>query len=140
MNNRDGLHRVAPPAGSEAPKSGEVWSISGPERDLLCALSYVYLACGQSAPSLALLRIAAREHSDDIGLLRILAYTLISEHLGDEALDVLDRLEALDTHPSSRVPMTLLRSHALRRAGRMSEAREVFQTYISLRASTVVIK
>ncbi|UFW92148.1 hypothetical protein BjapCC829_48850 (plasmid) [Bradyrhizobium barranii] len=120
--------------------SGDILLISGPERDLLCALSYVHLACGQSAQSLALLRIAAREHFHDVDLLRILTYTLISEGHGDEALDVLDRLDALDAQPSSRVPMTLLRSHALRQAGRMTEAREVFQRYVSLRTSTTLIK
>ncbi|UGA42058.1 MULTISPECIES: tetratricopeptide repeat protein [Bradyrhizobium] len=121
-------------------KSGDILLISGPERDLLCALSYVHLACGQSAQSLALLRIAAREHSQDVDLLRILAYTLISEGLGDEALEVLDQLDAVDAHPSSRVPLTLLRSQALREAGRMTEARDVFRRYVSLRGSTALIK
>ncbi|MDA9400970.1 MULTISPECIES: tetratricopeptide repeat protein [unclassified Bradyrhizobium] len=140
MADPDGLQHLAAPLVPEVSKSGDVPSISGPERDLLCALSYVHLACGQSAQSLALLRIAAREHSNDVGLLRILAYTLIAEGLGNEALHVLDRLDALDTQPSSRIPMTLLRSHALRHAGRMSEAREVFQRYVSLRASTALVK
>ncbi|KYK43872.1 hypothetical protein A1D31_37730 [Bradyrhizobium liaoningense] len=140
MVDPSGLQQVSAPGIPNAPKSGDILSISGPERDLLCALSYVHLACGQSSESLALLRIAAREHSNDIGLLRILAYTLISERLADEALDVLDRLDALDTQPSSRIPMTLLRSHALRQAGRMAEAREVFQRYVSLRASIALTK
>ncbi|MDD1521628.1 MULTISPECIES: hypothetical protein [Bradyrhizobium] len=139
MADPDGLQHGPAPLVPEVSKSGDILSISGPERDLLCALSYVHLACGQSAQSLALLRIAAREHSNDIGLLRILAYALISESLGDEALDVLDRLDALDTQPSSRIPMTLLRSHALRHAGRMPEAREVFQRYVSLRASRAAL-
>ncbi|MBH5371158.1 tetratricopeptide repeat protein [Bradyrhizobium glycinis] len=140
MVDAKGLQHVPATLSPDATKSGDILSISGPERDLLCALSYVHLACGQSAQSLALLRIAAREHSHDVDLLRILAYTLIAEGLGDEALDVLDRLDALDVHPSSRVPMTLLRSHALRHAGRMAEARDVFQRYVSLRASTAFIK
>ncbi|WP_407185415.1 tetratricopeptide repeat protein [Bradyrhizobium centrosematis] len=140
MANPDGLKHLPAPPASDPSKSADILSISGPERDLLCALSYVHLACGQSTQSLALLRIAAREHSNDVGLLRIFAYTLISERLGEEALQVLDRLQALDVHPSSRIPMTLLRSHALRQAGRMAEAREVFQAYVSLRASTALIK
>ncbi|WP_342724029.1 hypothetical protein AAFG07_33830 [Bradyrhizobium sp. B097] len=130
----------APTSALDVSNSGDNLLISRPERDLLCALSYVHLACGQSARSLALLRIAAREHSQDVDLLRILAYTLISEGFGDEALDVLDRLDALDDQPSSRVPLTLLRSHALRQAGRMTEARDVFQRYVSMRSSTALIE
>ncbi|WP_244897167.1 histidine kinase [Mesorhizobium amorphae] len=114
--------------------------ISEQARDLLCALSYVHLACGQSAHSLALLRLAAHANSQEVDLLRILAYALISEGLGDEALTILDRLDILDEQPSSRLPLTLMRSHALRRAGRMEEARAVFQSYVSLRASTVLVE
>ncbi|WP_375779013.1 tetratricopeptide repeat protein [Bradyrhizobium sp. ma5] len=140
MIDSDRVQQLAPRSAPDVSKSGDILLISGPERDLLCALSYVHLACGQSAQSLVLLRIAAREHSQDVDLLRILAYTLISESLGDEALAVLDRLDALDAQPSSRVPLTLLRSHALRQAGRMTEARDVFQRYVSLRCSTAIIK
>lgn len=140
MIDQDRAQPVLPMSEPDASKSGDILLISGPERDLLCALSYLHLACGQSAQSLALLRIAAREHSQDVDLLRILAYTLISEGLGDEALDVLDRLDALDAQPSSRVPLTLLRSHALRLAGRIAEARDAFQRYVSLRGSTALIK
>lgn len=120
-------------------KTGDVL-ISEQARDLLCALSYVHLACGQSAHSVALLRLAAHANSQEVDLLRILAYALISEDLGDEALTILDRLDILDEQPSSRLPLTLMRSHALRRAGRMEEARAVFQSYVSLRASTVLVE
>ncbi|WFU23490.1 histidine kinase [Bradyrhizobium sp. CB1717] len=126
-----------PPIVSEA---GAIELISGPERDLLCVLSYVYLACGQSAKSLALLRLVAHEQSQDIGLLRILAYALISERRGDEALSVLDRLDKLDDEPSSCPPLMLMRSHALRHAGRMTEAQAVFKRYVLLRGSTAAIK
>ncbi|OAF03741.1 histidine kinase [Bradyrhizobium centrolobii] len=120
-------------------KSGDISLISEQERDLLCALSYVHLACGQSAQSLSLLRLVTDDNSQDVGILRILAYALISEGLGDEAIAVLDRLDTLDTQPASRLPLTLLRSHALRRVDRMDEAREVFQSYVSLRDSTVPV-
>ncbi|GLR46021.1 hypothetical protein GCM10007880_65390 [Mesorhizobium amorphae] len=114
--------------------------ISEQERDLLFALAYVHLACGQSAHSLALLRLLPRDNSREVDLLRILAHALISEGLGDEALTILDRLDTLDDQPSSRVPLTLMRSHALRRAGRMDEARAVFRSYVSLRGRTVPVK
>ncbi|WP_200844564.1 histidine kinase [Bradyrhizobium sp. USDA 3458] len=121
-------------------KTDGVVPISGPERDLLCALSYVHLACGQSAHSLALLRPVVHEHSQDVELLRILAYALISERLGEEALSVLDRLDMLDDQPSSRPPLLLLRSHALHQAGRMVEAQATFKRYVSLRGSTAPVK
>lgn len=120
--------------------AGDGSFISVRERDLLCALSYAHLACGQTASSLSLLRLATRDHAKDVGVLRIFAYALISEGLGDEALTILDRLDAVDDQPSSRLHLTLLRSHALRQAGRMDEGRAVFQSYVSLRASAVANK
>jgi Flp pilus assembly protein TadD len=118
---------------------GEVSPVSGQERDLLCALSYVHLACGQNAQGVALLRLVDPDNSQDVGLLRILAYGLISDGAGDEALAILDRLDALDDQPGSRLPLMLMRSHALRRAGRMDEARAAFQDYVSLRVGSAKI-
>ncbi|KRQ16246.1 histidine kinase [Bradyrhizobium sp. CB82] len=129
----DGAHPT-----TEVSKSGNVSLSSGQARDLLCALSYLHLACGQGAQCVALLRLIVGNDSQDVDLLRILAYALISEGLGDEALPILDRLDTLDDDPSSRIPLMLLRSHALRRAGRMDEARAAFQNYVSLRAGTVL--
>ncbi|MGY3610788.1 MULTISPECIES: tetratricopeptide repeat protein [unclassified Bradyrhizobium] len=136
MVNSGGSHLASPPSPAEAIKTGDVLPISGQERDLVCAISFVHLACGQSARALALLRLFTHEDSQDVDLLRILTYALISEGFGDEALNVLDRLDMLDEEPSSRLPLTLLRSHALRRAGRMDEARAVFKDYVSLRGRT----
>ncbi|WP_027535577.1 histidine kinase [Bradyrhizobium sp. WSM3983] len=130
------LFSPVPPAS----KSGDVLLISEQERDLVCAISYVHLACGQSAQSLSLLRLIARDNSQDIELLRILAYAFVAEGLGYEALAVLDRLDTLDNQPSSRLPLMFLRSHALRRVGRMDEARAVFRRYVSLRGTTAMIK
>jgi Flp pilus assembly protein TadD len=123
------------PVASARALTGHVVPVSGQERDLLCALSYVHLACGQHAQGLALLRLLDHEETRDIGLLRILAYGLVSDGAGEEALTVLDRLEGLDDQPGARLPLTLLRSHALRRAGRMEEAKLAFRDYVALRAS-----
>jgi Flp pilus assembly protein TadD len=140
MAEADGEQHLtaAPPA--HLSSAGEVLHISRRERDLLCALSYVHLACGQSAQSLALLQIVAHEHSHDVELLRILVYALISEGHGDDALAALDRLDKLDNDPSSRLPLMVLRSHALRQAGRMAEARAIFKSYVSLRSSAAPIE
>ncbi|MET4519721.1 histidine kinase [Bradyrhizobium sp. I1.7.5] len=116
-------------------KDREAPLISEQELELLCALSYVHLACGSSAESLALLRVVAHERSQNVDLLRILAYALVSEGSGHEALTVLDRLDTFDGQPSSRLPLMLLRSHALRKSGRMAEARATFARYVSLRGS-----
>ncbi|KRR09317.1 MULTISPECIES: hypothetical protein [Bradyrhizobium] len=136
MIDSGGAQFASPPPPADASKTGDVLPISGQERDLVCAISFVHLACGQSAQALALLRLIAHDDSQDVDLLRILTYALISEGFGNEALAVLDRLDTLDDEPSSRLPLTLLRSHALRRAGRMDEARAVFQDYVSLRGRT----
>ncbi|WP_342709716.1 histidine kinase [Bradyrhizobium sp. B124] len=134
------VQHFTPTQSSNVSKTDRVVAISGPERNLLCALSYVHLACGQSAHSLALLRLVVHEHSQDIELLRILAYALISERLGEEALSVVDRLDMLDDQPSSRLPLLLLRSHALRQAGRMTEAQATFKRYVSLRGNSAPVK
>ncbi|MBB4382591.1 histidine kinase [Bradyrhizobium sp. SBR1B] len=140
MTGPDKVQHVASAQPAIVSETGAVELISGPERDLLCVLSYAHLACGQSAKSVALLRLVAHEQSQDIGLLRILAYALISERLGDEALSVLDQLVKLDDEPSSCLPLMLMRSHALRHAGRMTEARALFKRYVLLRGSTAVIE
>lgn len=132
-------HNRSTPA-SRVTTASDVLPISTNERDVLCALSYVHLACGQSAQCLALLRLADHEACEDVDLLRILAYALISEGRGDEALAALDRLDKLDSQPSSRLPLMLLRSHALRLAGRMAEARATFKSYVSLRGGTAPIE
>jgi len=140
MAEKDKVQHFASTQPPDASEADAVEMISGPERDLLCVLSYVYLACGQSAKSLALLRLVAHEQSQDIDLLRILAYAFISERRGDEALSVLDRLDKLDDEPSSCLPLMLMRSHALRHAGRITEAQAIFKRYVSLRGSTAPIK
>jgi Flp pilus assembly protein TadD len=108
--------------------------IDTPQRDLLCALAYVYLACGQNVRALALLRLAERERPSDVGVLRVLAYALLAVGQGEEALDLVGRLEALDTDPEARTPLLLLRSHALRLAGRLDEAKQSFRDFVAARS------
>ena len=108
--------------------------LGAPQRDLLCALAYVYLACGQNLRALALLRLVERERPSDVGLLRILAYALLAAGQGEEAVDLVTRLETLDTDPKARTPLLLLRSHALRLAGRLDEARQTFRDFVAARS------
>jgi tetratricopeptide (TPR) repeat protein len=107
--------------------------IDPPRRDLLCALAYVYLACGQNLRALALLRLAERERPHDVGLLRVLAYALLASGDGAAALPVVERLEALDRSAEARAPLLLLRSHALRLAGHLDDARRCFREGIAAR-------
>jgi hypothetical protein len=102
-------------------------------RDLLCALAYVFLACGQNLRALALLRLVERERPDDVGLLRVFAYALLASGDGAAALAVVERLEALDSGLESRTPLLLLRSHALRLAGHLDDARKSFREFVAAR-------
>jgi Flp pilus assembly protein TadD len=109
--------------------------ITPSQRDLLCELSYIYLACGQADKALALIRLVASCLPDDIGCLRVLAYALLTNGRGEEALAAVDRLSAIDQDREARAPLLLLRSHALRLAGRTSEARLSFREFIVVRSS-----
>jgi Flp pilus assembly protein TadD len=109
--------------------------ISPSQRDLLCELSYIYLACGQADKALALIQLVATYMPDDIGGLRVLAYALLANGRGEEALAAIERLEATDPDPEARVPLLLLRSHAQRLAGRTIEARLSFREFIAARSS-----
>ena len=107
--------------------------VGGPQRDLLCALSYIYLACGQPDRALVLLRLVEREAENDVGFLRVLAYALIANQDGAEAMRSIDRLQELDRGANARAPILLMRSHALRLIGRLEDARECFQTFTAVR-------
>jgi hypothetical protein len=118
VRNAEGLERISPS-----------------DCDLLRELSYVYLACGQEDKALALIRLVAKRMPDDIGGLRVLAYALLANGRGEAALATVDRLEAIDNDRAARVPLLLLRSHALRLSGRIIEARHSFREFIAARGS-----
>jgi hypothetical protein len=89
------------------------------------------VACGQNRRALALLRLVARERPDDVALLRVFAYALLAAGEGEIALTVVERLEALDGTAQSGT--LLLRSHALRLAGRLDDARQCFRDFVAVR-------
>ncbi|MGQ4274892.1 tetratricopeptide repeat protein [Terrihabitans sp. B22-R8] len=117
------------------PAAGAIADLSGRERDLICALSYVHLTCGETARSVAMLRLIEAEHPDDRGFLRILAYALIADGQSEAALDVLARLEGMEDEPAARIFLALMRSHALHGSGRLEDAQDAFRHYVSLRAA-----
>ena len=108
--------------------------VGADQRDLLCALAYVYVACGQCRRALALLRLVVRVRPDDVEAIRLLAYAHLANKDGAAALAAIDRLGALDTDPASEAPLLLLRSHALRLEGQMADARRRFDQFVSARA------
>jgi Flp pilus assembly protein TadD len=108
--------------------------VGADQRDLLCALSYVYVACGQCRRALALLRLVERARPDDVEVIRLLAYAHLANKDGAAALAAMDRLEALDPDPASVAPLLLLRSHALRLEGQTADARLQFDQFVFARS------
>jgi hypothetical protein len=109
--------------------------IGADQRDLLCALAYVYVACAQCRRALALLRLVVRARPDDVEAIRLLAYAHLANKDGAAALAAIDRLDVLDTDQGSQAPHLLLRSHALRLEGRMADARRQFDQFVVARSN-----
>ena len=108
--------------------------VGADQRDLLCALAYVYVACGQCRRALALLRLVVRARPDDVEAIRLLAYAHLANRDGAAALAAIDRLSVLDADPASEAPLLLLRSHALRLEGQMADARLRFDEFVFARS------
>ena len=109
-------------------------TVGADQRDLLCALAYVYVACGQCRRALALLRLVVRSWPDDVEAIRLLAYAHLANKDGAAALAAIDRLGALDIDPASKAPLLLLRSQALRLEGQMADARRQFDQFVFARS------
>ena len=106
------------------------------QRDLLLCVGYTYLACGLERRALPLLLLLDAACKDDAAVLRGLAHALVAAERGDEALDVLERLEPLDAGPGGTPTpgLLLLRSRALHQQGRQDEARACFGAFVARRA------
>jgi hypothetical protein len=109
--------------------------IGADQRDLLCALAYVYVACGQCRRALALLRLVVRARPGDVEAIRLLAYAHLANKDGAAALAAIDRLDVLDTDQGSQAPLLLLRSQALRLEGQMADARRRFDQFVVARSN-----
>ncbi|GLS46840.1 histidine kinase [Methylobacterium brachythecii] len=101
------------------------------QRDLLCALAYVALGIGDADQAVTLLALVARETPDDAGVLRLLAYAHVEAGDGALALAALDRLATVE--PGEAPPLLLLRSHALRLAGDLTEGQAWFRRFVEAR-------
>jgi type III secretion protein Y len=101
-------------------------------KELLHSLSYVYGCQGQTRRALVLNLIAARLAPDDQEVLRTLAYTFLLDGAPDQALEIIERLYAMQE--AGEPTLQLLKSQALWAAGRHVEARETFKLYHQQRA------
>jgi Flp pilus assembly protein TadD len=119
-----------PPAPAPANRNRAL--IAREQRDLLCAMAYVALGVGDGHQAVTLLGLVLREAPDDAGVLRLLAYALVSTGNGGQALAALDRLDLLEPGQTPAA-LVLLRSQALRLAGRLDEGRAAFRAFVEAR-------
>jgi Flp pilus assembly protein TadD len=123
-----------PDPSDDPPQQRSSPMVGADQRDLLCALAYVYVACGQCRRALALLRLVVRARPDDVEAIRLLAYAHLANRDGAAALAAIGRLSVLDADPASKAPLLLLRSHALRLEGQMADARLRFDEFVFARS------
>jgi type III secretion protein Y len=95
--------------------------------DLIHCLGFVYLRHGQPYRAVVLLIVAAQAEPDRPEVLRTLCGALIAAGMGSQALDVLDRLAALQPEHAQHPMMRLMRGRALLLLGRAEEARAAFR-------------
>jgi type III secretion protein Y len=98
---------------------------------LLHVLGHGYGGHGQTKRAIVLLILASWLAPEDAGVLRTLAYIFLQDGEPEKALSVINKLNDIegDSHPA----LSLLRSRALKAAGREEEAEEAFSRYVELR-------
>jgi Flp pilus assembly protein TadD len=94
--------------------------------DLLHCLGFIYLRHGQAYRAVVLLAVAAQGAPNDTAVLRTLCAALVAARMGEPAIDVLDRVAALDPPSAIHPMMRLMRARALLLLGRLAEARAAF--------------
>jgi len=95
--------------------------------DLVHCLGFIYLRHGQPYRAVVLLIVAAQTEPNRPEVLRTLCAALIAAGMGRQALDVIDRLAALQPEQAQHPMMRLMRGRALLLLGRTEEARAAFR-------------
>ncbi len=95
--------------------------------DLVHCLGFIYLRHGQPYRAVVLLIVAAQAQPNRPEVLRTLCGALIAAGMGQQAHDVLDRLELLAPELTQHPMMRLMRARALLLLGRTEEARATFR-------------
>jgi len=104
-----------------------VSSASDDAVDLVHCLGFIYLRHGQPYRAVVMLIVAAQQQPDRPEVLRTLCGALIAAGMGQQALEVVDRLDGLSPELADHPMMRLMRARALLLLGRAGEARRVFQ-------------
>ena len=102
------------------------------QRELLLSLGWLYIRCGHHRRGLVLVLLAALSAPEDIAAQRALAWALVVNGSGEEALATLDALEPGAAEPPDPA-IKLLRSRALWLTGRTEAARRCFAEFVALR-------
>lgn len=105
------------------------------QKDLLHALTFLYLRHGQNRRALSLIMLAARRLPDDPGLMRTLAFAFIANGAAEEALEVLERLDQIHPARGTEPMRYLMKARALLHAGRIDEAKALFRQFVEARKS-----
>lgn len=97
--------------------------------DLLHCLGFVYLRHGQHHRAVVLLILAAQSKAgaERPEVLRTLCAALVAAGMGRQALEIVERLAALEPEAASHPMMRLMHARALLLLGRRQEAQSVFR-------------
>jgi type III secretion protein Y len=94
--------------------------------DLMHCLGYLYFKHGQPYRAVVLLLVAGQVATERSDILRTLAAALVEAGMGQQALDVLDRLLTMEPELAAHRMVILMRARAQLLAGHSAEARATF--------------
>jgi type III secretion protein Y len=94
--------------------------------DLIHCLGFIYLRHGQPYRAVVLLIVAGEAAPGRPDILRTLCLALIDAGMGEQALEVIQKLSALAPDMAAHRMMQLMRARALLLVGRADDARQCF--------------
>jgi type III secretion protein Y len=94
--------------------------------DLIHCLGFIYLRHGQPYRAVVLLIVAGEAAPERADILRTLCLALIDAGMGDQALEVIEKLTVLAPNMAAHRMMQLMRARALLLVGRSDDARHCF--------------